>query len=73
MTGKAWGAADLGMAHAQVIAAAIRGLDYDLALDMEGFLAEHAATLTVDHRRWVGCGGSTAGSTPKPESSCQQQ
>jgi hypothetical protein len=53
MTGKAWGAGDLGMDHAQVIAATIRDLDYDLALDMEGFLAEHAAGLTVEQLKTV--------------------
>jgi hypothetical protein len=48
MTAKAWGAGDLGMDHAQVIASTIRGLDHDLALDLEGFLAGHAAALTVE-------------------------
>ena len=53
MTGKAWGAGDLGMDHAQVIANTIREQDYDLALDMEGFLAEHAAGLTVEQLKTV--------------------
>ena len=53
MTAKAWGAGDLGMDHAQVIAATIREQDYDLALDMEGFLAEHAAGLTVEQFKTV--------------------
>ena len=53
MTGKAWAAGDLGMDHAQVIASAIREQDYDLALDMEGFLAEHAAGLTVEQLKTV--------------------
>ncbi len=48
MTGKVWQAGQLGMDHAQVIANTIRGLGYDLALDMEGFLADHAAGLTVE-------------------------
>ncbi len=48
MTGKAWQAGDLGIDHAQKIAETIHGLDRDLALDMEGFLAQHAATLTVE-------------------------
>ena len=41
------------MDHAQVIATTIRELDYDLALDMEGFLAEHAAGLTVEQLKTV--------------------
>jgi hypothetical protein len=53
MTGKAWQAGHLGMDHAQVIANTIRGLDYDLALDLEGFLADHAAGLTVDELKTV--------------------
>ena len=53
MTGKAWGAGDLGIDHAQVIANTIREQDYDLALDMEGFLAEHAAGLTVEELKTV--------------------
>ena len=53
MTGKAWGAGDLGIDHAQVIANAIREQDYDLAVDMEGFLAEHAAGLTVEQLKTV--------------------
>ncbi len=47
-TGKAWGAGHLGMDHAQVVANTIRGLDHDLALDLEGFLADHAPALTVE-------------------------
>ena len=53
MTGKAWGAGDLGIDHAQVIANTIREQDYDLAVDMEGFLAEHAAGLTVEQLKTV--------------------
>ncbi len=53
MTGKTWGAGDLGIDHAQVIANTIREQDYDLALDMEGFLAEHAAGLTVEQLKTV--------------------
>jgi hypothetical protein len=53
MTAKAWNAGDLGIDHAQVIAATIREQDYDLALDMEGFLAEHAAGLTVEQLKTV--------------------
>ena len=41
------------MDHAQVIADTIRGLNYDLALDMEAFLAEHAARLTVEQLKIV--------------------
>jgi hypothetical protein len=53
MTGKAWEAGDLGIDHAQVIANTIREQDYDLALDMEGFLAEHAAGLNVEQLKTV--------------------
>jgi hypothetical protein len=46
--GKAWEAGELGIDHAHVIAATIHGLDYDLAVDMQAFMAEHAASLTVE-------------------------
>jgi hypothetical protein len=48
MTGKAWEAGHIGIDHAQVVANTIRGVDHDLALDMEGFMASHAPALTVE-------------------------
>ncbi|HEX4015142.1 MAG TPA: DUF222 domain-containing protein, partial [Frankiaceae bacterium] len=53
VTGKTWSAGDLGLDHAQVIAATVRDLPHDLALAIEGFLAEQAARLTVTELKIV--------------------
>jgi hypothetical protein len=54
VTGKTWAAGDLGMDHAQVIANTIRGLEPDLAADMEAFLAQQAgAGLSVTQLKIV--------------------
>jgi hypothetical protein len=53
VTAKAFEAGQLGLDHAQVIQQATRDLDFDLAADLEAFLAEQAAPLTPRQLRVV--------------------
>ncbi len=53
VTGKAFGAGDLGLDHAWVIVQATKDLQHDLAADLEAFLAEQAAPLTPRQLRVV--------------------
>ncbi len=52
-TAKAFEAGDLGLDHAHVIQQATRGLDHDLAVDLEAFLAQQAGPLTPRQLRVV--------------------
>ncbi|HEX4429538.1 MAG TPA: DUF222 domain-containing protein, partial [Frankiaceae bacterium] len=53
VTGKAFEAGDLGLDHAHVIAQATKDLQTDLAVDLEGFLAQQAGPLTPRQLRVV--------------------
>src|ERR1700759_194794 len=64
MTGKAWETGSVGIDHAHKIAETIDGLQRDLALDMEAFLAEHAAVLTVDQLKTL-CAELLAAAAPE--------